>query len=298
MERLLSIDNKIVYIVNGLHECDKIEANENLYILPSHWYVFSGDENYALELSSAKHVAKFIKNANVVCMANSREEEENYLKYIPREKVLFCNRHFNHGLLRNGERIYYPYNVDKVFDAIFLGGHNKMQEKLKYIKNLCIIDKYVMKPRVECSFYNTQVLSKKEINEYINKSKIGLMMSEVEGASWASLEYLLCGLPVISCKSKGGRDVFYNSNNSIIIDREGWYYCSPKEKEEYALHLNDIVTDTLKNFKFNPEIIRSEVLNVCETHKNYLVEKINSYFSTDNKSSIRSALDKSYTFIA
>jgi hypothetical protein len=35
----------------------------------------------------------------------------------------------------------------------------------------------------------------------------------------ASSEYLLCGIPVVSTPSKGGRDVWYDSYNSIVVDR-------------------------------------------------------------------------------
>jgi glycosyltransferase involved in cell wall biosynthesis len=45
-----------------------------------------------------------------------------------------------------------------------------------------------------------------------------LILSEEEGACFASSEYLLCGIPVVSTPSKGGRDVWYNEYNSIICD--------------------------------------------------------------------------------
>jgi hypothetical protein len=46
-------------------------------------------------------------------------------------------------------------------------------------------------------------LEKPQINIYYNQSLIGGIFSECEGACFASSQYLLCGLPVISIKSVG-----------------------------------------------------------------------------------------------
>lgn len=59
----------------------------------------------------------------------------------------------------------------------------------------------------------------------LNQSKVGLILSgstgndvqgDYEGACYSCSEYLLCGLPVVSTISEGGRDVWLNSQNSII----------------------------------------------------------------------------------
>mgnify|MGYP006234474903 CR=1 FL=1 len=43
-------------------------------------------------------------------------------------------------------------------------------------------------------------------------------MSSAEGAMYSSVEYLLCGLPIVSTKSTGGRDVFFTNENCIIAE--------------------------------------------------------------------------------
>jgi glycosyltransferase involved in cell wall biosynthesis len=45
----------------------------------------------------------------------------------------------------------------------------------------------------------------------------GLALSAEEGAMFASMEYLLCGLPIVSTRSAGGRDHFFTSLNSVIV---------------------------------------------------------------------------------
>lgn len=52
----------------------------------------------------------------------------------------------------------------------------------------------------------------------INKSHSCLALSAEEGQMSASSEYLLCGKPVVSTRSRGGRDIFYNKDNSTIIE--------------------------------------------------------------------------------
>lgn len=52
----------------------------------------------------------------------------------------------------------------------------------------------------------------------LNSSEVGLILSAAEGACYASLEYLLCGLPVVSTPSLGGRDAFYDAANAIIVE--------------------------------------------------------------------------------
>ena len=52
----------------------------------------------------------------------------------------------------------------------------------------------------------------------LQRSCTGLILSEEEGACFASSEYLLSGLPVVSTPSRGGRDIFYTSTNSLIVE--------------------------------------------------------------------------------
>jgi hypothetical protein len=70
------------------------------------------------------------------------------------------------------------------------------------------------------TYHNKRNLSPPEITEVINQSKVGLILSAEEGACFASSEYLLCGVPVISTPSKGGRSFWYNDENSLIVDAD------------------------------------------------------------------------------
>src|SRR5438128_2466951 len=49
-----------------------------------------------------------------------------------------------------------------------------------------------------------QKLTASEVNACLNICRVGLCLSAVEGANYASIQYLLCGLPVVSTHSRGG----------------------------------------------------------------------------------------------
>lgn len=61
-------------------------------------------------------------------------------------------------------------------------------------------------------------LTAEEVNAEINQSNCGLALSSVEGMMTSSTEYLLCGRPVVSTSSKGGRDIYYNNDNCRLVD--------------------------------------------------------------------------------
>lgn len=70
----------------------------------------------------------------------------------------------------------------------------------------------------QCKNNPFQFLNKRQISEICGQSHCGIILSEEEGACFASSEYLLCGIPVVSTKSRGGRDLWYNKDNSILCE--------------------------------------------------------------------------------
>lgn len=60
-------------------------------------------------------------------------------------------------------------------------------------------------------------LSASQVCAALNRCEVGLALSELEGPCWASTEYLLCGLPVVTTPCSGGREVWYNEGNSIVV---------------------------------------------------------------------------------
>lgn len=56
-----------------------------------------------------------------------------------------------------------------------------------------------------------------EVNGHLNRALVGLCLSAKEGAMFASMEYLLAGLPVVSTKSVGGRHVYLDEEYCRIV---------------------------------------------------------------------------------
>jgi hypothetical protein len=48
------------------------------------------------------------------------------------------------------------------------------------------------------------------VNRHLNRAGVGLCLSEREGPMFASVEYLLSGLPIVTTPSTGGRDVYHD----------------------------------------------------------------------------------------
>jgi glycosyltransferase involved in cell wall biosynthesis len=63
-------------------------------------------------------------------------------------------------------------------------------------------------------------LSTREVNECLNQCEVGLALSREEGAMYASMQYLMAGLPVVSTPSEGGRSDFYHPDYARVVDPE------------------------------------------------------------------------------
>ncbi len=63
-------------------------------------------------------------------------------------------------------------------------------------------------------------LSQASVNLWLNRAAIGLALSAVEGANFASIEYLLAGMPVVSTVSRGGRDRYFDAADCIVCEAD------------------------------------------------------------------------------
>jgi glycosyltransferase involved in cell wall biosynthesis len=93
-----------------------------------------------------------------------------------------------------------------------------------------------------------------DVAKTIAQAKVGLILSEEEGACYASLEYLLCGLPVVSTPSRGGRDAYYGPWNAIIVE--------PTE-EAVAAGVREAL-EKLKSGAFEPQQIQQQAIQRME----------------------------------
>lgn len=61
-------------------------------------------------------------------------------------------------------------------------------------------------------------LTQQEAVATINRGRVGLCLSPVEGPMRASMEYMLCGLPVVSTRAVGGRERYLIGPHARIVE--------------------------------------------------------------------------------
>jgi len=165
-------------------------------------------------------------------------------------------------------------SLEKIFYLVI----NTRPEKWKRpffangIKNLAIIkgrnyrpDDYYDLSSLGPVYINENRLPPRVVAEILNRSYVGGVFSEVEGANFSTVEYLLSGLPVISTASCGGRDVYFTPENHEIV----------YEPADVAVALTKLI-NMLRLHKDLSKNIRESAL---ATSKNYL----NTLFNHGNK---------------
>lgn len=221
----------------------------------------------------ARRKARFHRHRFIV-LTNTNDEAE-LLEKAGLETVI-C--HQNTFL---DETFYYPTNEIKRYDAIYDAALApfKRHELASEIDNLALIS-YV-KPDVEMAettriasenrhavWLNDPLqkpsswLSASEVNHLLNKARVGLCLSAVEGGMYASAQYLLAGLPVVTTKNKGGRDELLDPAYTRWVDDDP--------------HAVAAAVDELAGMNIDPHAVRQETLKKFSVHRNVFVDLMNN----------------------
>ncbi len=165
-----------------------------------------------------------------------------FLANMPEEKALF-DQHSLHSIFcpHNtflDERLYHPLRREKVWQGIITARLRpfKRIHLVQELNSCCLITyptahddrhydeqlwqniPHLHRPQYEGTTFKN-IFNEATLREYFARSHCGLTLSHAEGGCFAANEYLLCGLPVVSTPSIGGRDVFFHP--------EYTYYCHP-----------------------------------------------------------------------
>ena len=108
----------------------------------------------------------------------------------------------------------------------------------------------------------TPQLSRNEIAEWCARSRVGLCLSAEEGANFASAEYMVWGLPVVSTRSLGGRDNYFDDQFCLICD---------DDPAAVAAAVKEAISRNI-----DPELIRSTFLANVMTRRAALLKNIAS----------------------
>jgi glycosyltransferase involved in cell wall biosynthesis len=199
-------------------------------------------------------------------------------KYRPK---LYCCL-ANHNAFIDESLYKIDYSIEKKFDLIVSSAFSKYKNYhfIKNIKKSCAIGYFTsdttIKTMPSLNTYCPNFEDKKRTKDnfkwvsphtsckYYNMSKIGGIFSIEEGACFSSSEYLLCGLPVLSCHCSGGREIWYNNENSVL--------CEPNE--ESVISNLELMINEYNKGKYDREKIRENHINQMDFHRNNLTNEV------------------------
>lgn len=111
---------------------------------------------------------------------------------------------------------------------------------------------------------STRPLNAREVAAALNQSRVGLILSRLEGGNYASAQYLLCGLSVVSTPSMGGRDAFFAEPHVAIAEPNPTSVAAAVER--------------LINLNLDPHRVRAETLNLMQIHRQRFIAAVQKIY--------------------
>ena len=215
------------------------------------------------------HSAQFANEADTIFSLLELKKENFFFMYnSPLEMKNFSERAFqgeliNHNAWLDENLVMRPLGIEKIHDAIYVARRSAFKRHMlaSKVARLALVaginhgNSLTEVPPHD--YLNSRQLSSQEVCEKVNASRCGLILSAEEGACFASSEYLLCGVPVVSTSSKGGRDVWYNQYNSIV--------CAP-DADEIAGAVEEFIQHPR-----DPHLIRELHIKQAEIYRDKFV---------------------------
>ena len=253
---------------------DKIHTN-GICIFQFGWDVdenrLINDKNFFNEI--------FVQNArNIILCAPNLTTSNLLKKYRPNLRSCLAN----HNAFIDESVYKIDYSVQPKFDLIVSSSFCKYKNLnlVKKLNNICSIGYFQGNDTSEIleeknvyfpNFEDRERTRKKFVwidpitfCKYYNMHKIGGIFSTIEGACFSSSEYLLCGLPVLSCMCVGGREIWYTDENSVL--------CDPNENSVVS-SLHSMLTK-YNNGYYDREKIRQDHIELMDFHRNNLTNEV------------------------
>lgn len=211
---------RIFIIENIAHNWNWMKVYAPYFRENDYFFVYCGwyfSEHFATESEKVFSILN-LKKENFFFLFNSAKEMLNL------EPFAFQGEIINQNAWLDEETVFRPLKKEKIYDAIYVARKVpfKRHQLASKVQNLAlVVGESHGSAEIELpvsKYLNERQLPPDRVCEKINESFCGLILSEQEGACFASSEYLLCGVPVVSTPSLGGRDVWYNEYNSIICE--------------------------------------------------------------------------------
>jgi glycosyltransferase involved in cell wall biosynthesis len=142
--------------------------------------------------------------------------------------------------------------LKEVKSALIIGGIVTLDDSKEYFEQL-----QAMLPQATFTYAEEpRERVPEEVAQLVDSARVGVCLSEIEGAMFAATEYLLCGLPVVSTPSLGGREAWFDPRFTRIV---------PPEPQTVAAAVQELIALNL-----SPEFIRTEtVARICEHRRRF-----------------------------
>jgi glycosyltransferase involved in cell wall biosynthesis len=279
-------DFPLIYLSTGASNWHLLENSSNIqaYLLAHPMWNFSWTSiflywKYKLLLDR--------KGIKLILLNNSHKE--NIFSKIFGFNSFFINQNI-HACENNFKVL---NNQDKKYDAVYIAAAKpyKRLYLAEQIKSLYIItyfwpdvrdnngnwNLHNFEPRIKHANSNKQRINAEEINMILNQSSCGLALSKKEGAMWAIMEYLYSGLPIVTTKSIGGRDLFFD-NRYVKIAKDNSTAIEKAVFEIKSMNIDPVFirNETLKKVKEHRKIFYNLIFDLYKKH-NCKIEKFDGF---------------------
>jgi tetratricopeptide (TPR) repeat protein/glycosyltransferase involved in cell wall biosynthesis len=211
--RIFIIEN-IQHNWNWMAECHERFRKTDFFFVMTGWY----------------QSPSFADEAETIFSVLNLDKTQFFLMYnSPLEMQHFAEKGFQGDVINQNawldeNKVMQSLGKDKIYDGIYVDFDKKSKryQLASQVSRLALVTTAnpgkVVSEIPPHDYLNDKPLPPKEICEKMNQAHCGLILSAEEGACSTSSEYLLCGIPVVSTPSLGGRDVWYDEYNSIICE--------------------------------------------------------------------------------
>jgi glycosyltransferase involved in cell wall biosynthesis len=267
-------DPPIVYVMEFEREVDalakRLRRRPAWLLVSNPWIPRTTSEARALEQRTAAIRSRY-PDVSIVYLCNEPDE-------AARLSAAGLHAEFCHQNALLDESLYRPLpGVVPIYDAIYIAQliAYKRHYLAREVRSL-LVKTYLSEASRDREYMREAVgalrharwiyrCTDAEVCAAINTCRVGLCLSAAEGGMYSSVEYLLCGLPVVTTPSVGGRGAFFDDECVLTVE---------PEPMSVRLGVEEMIRRDL-----DPRGIRESVLSKLRPHRAKFVEIVNHILS-------------------
>ena len=260
---------------------DSLRSQKAHIVCPTYWY-----------FEKRKHIDRLqnviddfkITYPDLTFTFLSNTSEQHHLFREEKLNSYFCN----HNCMVD-ERIFCPLpRAEKRFDAVYdarfdewkrhglaagIDSLGLIYHRAPALEDSSYVDK-IKHDLAHAKFFNHSetgeyhILSPHQVNNALNQCRVGLCLSAEEGAMFASVQYMLAGLPVVTTPSLGGRDVFFDDEIAITVE---------PTPEAVANGVREMIGRDLE-----PHYVRAKTVERVLSHRNRFIELVQKIYDGES----------------